>query len=199
MIFKGNEFDIVMSYIKIQGCLKWKWISEFIDALLELYYMKRRFGYYFQEKDIEIVDNKPAIFVPNDIDDYKTIYLEEIDEGHPYITENEKKKINFIKKSPNIFKKIYLLKTEIFNSDYYGIFSDVANYTFFDCSYFFNKHDIDKEFEENLRNGDYVYFFDGVFEIKDRYDYYSAIKEFYSYVKGVCFDTYKSLKDLILY
>ena len=66
---------------------------------------------------------------------YKLLYLEDIDKGDPYFTKNEK-------------LKIYLLKPEIFNSDYYGLFSDVANSTCFDCSYFFNKHDIDKEFKE---------------------------------------------------
>ena len=45
-----------------------------------------------------------------------------------------------------------MLKPEIFNSDYYGLFSDVANSTFCDCSYFFNRCDIDKEFEEKVNN-----------------------------------------------
>ena len=111
MIFKGSAFDIVMNKIKNDVLyLSWEGISEFIDELLEMYYMKRRFGYYFKEKDIEIVDNKPAIIVrDDDFDDesyiyegelneegYKVKYLEEIDKGHPFITENEKLKRAFI-------------------------------------------------------------------------------------------------------
>ena len=83
--------------------------------------MKTKFGYYFKEKDIEIVNNKPAIIVRDDDDDdddddeyyvyegelneegYKVKYLEEIDKGHPFITENKKLKIAFIKKIANIF------------------------------------------------------------------------------------------------
>ena len=148
-----NEFEILIREMTGTLFTTWKRIAEFIndDLLGELYYMKRRFGYYFYDKDIKIVNNRPAIYVIDEESEthdeyffsdcnyseellkelgYKLLYLEDIDKGDPYFTKTEKLKINFIKKTPNIFKKIYLLKPEIFNSDYYGLFSDFANSTF---------------------------------------------------------------------
>ena len=99
----------------------WKRIAKFIDDDLfgKMYYMKRRFGYYFYDHDIRIVNNRPAIYVNDEGVDsifyhsngelkdegYKVLYLEEIDKGEPFITKNEKIKIHFIKKPQIYFKK----------------------------------------------------------------------------------------------
>ena len=115
MVFKEkNEFDIVMNEIKRYLYTSWKRIAKFIDddLLGKMYYMKRRFGYYFYDDDIRIVNNRPAIYVNNEgvinlfytsdgelkEKGYKVLYLEEIDKGEPFITKNEKLKIDFIKK-----------------------------------------------------------------------------------------------------
>ena len=45
----------------------------------ELYYMKRRFGYYFYDKDIKIVNSRPAIIVVDEesetYDDFFGVFL----------------------------------------------------------------------------------------------------------------------------
>ena len=123
MVFvEKNEFEIVISKMTKYIYTTWKKIAKFIndDLLGELYYMKRRFGYYFYDKDIRIVNNRPAIIVVDEesetYDDFfwrffggrvcseeylkekglKLLYLEDIDKGDPYFGKNEKLKINFI-------------------------------------------------------------------------------------------------------
>ena len=69
MIFEEkNEFEIVMSEMKRYIYTTWKRIAKFInDNLLgEIYYMKRRFGYYFYDDDVRIVNSRPAIYVVDD-------------------------------------------------------------------------------------------------------------------------------------
>ena len=69
MVFEEkNQFEIVMNEMKRYIYITWKKIAKFIneDLLGELYYMKKRFGYYFYDEDIRIVNNRPGIYVVDD-------------------------------------------------------------------------------------------------------------------------------------
>ena len=48
---------------------------------------------------------------------YEIKYLDDLDEGDPFITENAKQQNKYVKETENILKKIKLVKPEIFNSD----------------------------------------------------------------------------------
>ena len=48
---------------------------------------------------------------------YDIKYLDEIDRGEPYITNDDKKQNEYVAKTKNILKKIKLVKPEIFNSE----------------------------------------------------------------------------------
>ena len=52
-----------------------------------------------------------------DIERYDIKYLDEIDRGEPYVTNDDKSQDEEIKKTKNILKKIKLVKPEIYNSD----------------------------------------------------------------------------------
>ena len=58
-----------------------------------------------------------------DTERYEIKYLDEIDRGEPYVTNDDKSQDEEIKKTKNILKKIKLVKPEIYNSDE---FYDVA-------------------------------------------------------------------------
>ena len=47
---------------------------------------------------------------------YDIKYLDEIDRGEPYITNDDKKQNEYVAKTKNILKKIKLVKPEIFNN-----------------------------------------------------------------------------------
>ena len=51
-----------------------------------------------------------------DIERYEIKYLDEIDRGEPYVTNDDKSQDEEIKKTKNILKKIKLVKPEIYNS-----------------------------------------------------------------------------------
>ena len=63
----NNEFDWLMEMLKEGDCFSdWKGVAKFIDnSLLELRYMKKRFGYLFYDdyKYIKRVNYRNAIFV----------------------------------------------------------------------------------------------------------------------------------------
>ena len=52
-----------------------------------------------------------------DTERYEMKFLDEIDRGDPFITEDEKQQNEKVKQTKNILKKIKLVKPEIFNSD----------------------------------------------------------------------------------
>lgn len=159
-----DEFDWLMKMIEKGDCFfDWEDICEFIDDdLLELRYMKKRFGYLFYDhyKYIKKINGRNAIFVNKedqfvcrkpeephfhgidedepifnpdgttnkkrhlnvtipmeDTERYEIKYLDEIDRGEPYVTNDDKSQDKEIKKTKNILKKIKLVKPEIYNSD----------------------------------------------------------------------------------
>ena len=58
-----------------------------------------------------------------DTERYDIKFLDEIDRGDPFITEDEKYQNEKVKDTTNIFKKIKLLQPEIYNSDeFYKVF-----------------------------------------------------------------------------
>ena len=158
----NNEFDWLMEMLKDKGFSFWEDVAEFIDGhLLELRYMKKRFGYLFVDhhKFIKKVNGRYAIFVNKedeyvcrkpeeptfhgidknepmikdgsfndkhflnttipmeDTERYEIKFLDEIDKGDPFITQEEKSQNEDVKQTKNILKKIKLVKPEIFNSD----------------------------------------------------------------------------------
>ena len=153
----NNEFEWLMNMLKKGNCFsEWKDVAKFIDdSLLELRYMKKRFGYLFYDeyKYIKKVNERNAIFVNKEhefvcrkpeeptyhgIDEsgntinvtipmkdkerYDIKYLDEIDRGDPFITKDEKYQNECVKNTTNIFKKIKLVKPEIFNtSEFYNV------------------------------------------------------------------------------
>ena len=52
-----------------------------------------------------------------DTERYEIKFLDEIDRGDPFITSDEKYQDEYVKDTKNIFKKIKLVKPEIYNSD----------------------------------------------------------------------------------
>ena len=57
-----------------------------------------------------------------DTERYEIKYLDEIDRGEPYVTNDDKSQDKEIKKTKNILKKIKLVKPEIYNSEeFYGV------------------------------------------------------------------------------
>ena len=52
-----------------------------------------------------------------DTERYEIKYLDEIDRGEPYVTNDDKEQNEKVKQTKNILKKIKLVKPEIFNSD----------------------------------------------------------------------------------
>ena len=52
-----------------------------------------------------------------DTERYEIKFLDEIDRGDPFITQDEKERNEEVKKTKNLLKKIKLVKPEIFNSD----------------------------------------------------------------------------------
>ena len=159
-----DEFDWFMKMLKKGDCFSyWEDVAEFIDDyLLELRYMKKRFGYLFYDhyKYIKKINGRNAIFVNKedqfvcckpeephfhgidedepifnpdgttnkkhhlnvtipmeDTERYEIKYLDEIDRGEPYVTNDDKSQDEEIKKTKNILKKIKLVKPEIYNSD----------------------------------------------------------------------------------
>ena len=160
----NNEFDWLMEMIKKgNSFINLENVAEFIDNdLIELRYMKKRFGYLFYDewKYIKKINGRNAIFVNKedqfvcrnpdeptfhginenepilnidgsinekhylnttipmeDTERYEIKFLDEIDRGDPFITEEEKDQNEDVKKTKNILKKIKLVKPEIFNSD----------------------------------------------------------------------------------
>ena len=151
----NNEFEWLMNMLKEGNCFStWEDVGKFIDdALLELRYMKKRFGYLFYDHYVYIrkINGSNAIFV-NKEDDYvcrkpeephyhgiiekengeeeyinisipmedreryDIKYLDEIDRGEPYITNDDKKQNEYVAKTKNILKKMKLVKPEIFNN-----------------------------------------------------------------------------------
>lgn len=142
-----DEFEWLINMLKKGDCfLSWEDVSDFIDTnLLQLRYMKKRFGYLFYDhyKYIIKVDGRNAICVSKDdhfvcrkpdqayhfktipLEDkerFKVLYLDEIDKGEPFITFDEKQQDKYVKETKNILKKIKLVKLEIYNSDkFYNI------------------------------------------------------------------------------
>ena len=51
-----------------------------------------------------------------DTERYEINYLDEIDKGEPYVTNDDKDRDEEIKKTKNILKKIKLVKPEIYNN-----------------------------------------------------------------------------------
>ena len=158
----NNEFDWLMEMIKKNNFRDWEHVAKFIDnGLLDLRYMKKRFGYLFGDSHnyIKKINGRSAIFVNKedefvcrqpdqptfhgldenepmikdgkfndkhflnttipmeDTERYEIKFLDEIDRGDPFITQEEKDQNEYVKKTKNILKKIKLVKPEIFNSD----------------------------------------------------------------------------------
>ena len=152
-----DEFDWLIKMLEKGDCFSdWEDVSEFIDDdLLQLRYMKKRFGYLFYDdyKYIKKVNYRNAIFVNKehqyvcrkpeeptfhgidesksplskeyffnvtipmkDTERYEIKFLDEIDRGDPFITNDEKYQNEKVKQTKNILKKIKLVKPEIFNS-----------------------------------------------------------------------------------
>ena len=101
-----DEFEWLMETIKKGNCFKdWEGVAEFIDdGLLELRYIKKRFGYLFYDgyKYIKKVNGRNAIFV-NKEDEFVCRKPDEpkfhgIDENEPIFnidgTTNEKRYLN---------------------------------------------------------------------------------------------------------
>ena len=147
----NNEFEWLMEMLKKGNCFfDWEDVANFIDdSLLQLRYMKKRFGYLFydEHKYIKKVNYRNAIFVNKedeyvcrkpeeptyhgidengktinitipmkDKDRYEIKYLDDIDRGDPFITNDEKYQNEKVKQTKNILKKIKLVQPEIFNS-----------------------------------------------------------------------------------
>ena len=137
-----DEFDWFMKMLKKGDCFRyWEDVAEFIDEdFLELRYMNKRFGYLFYDDYVYIkkVNGRNAICVnkeehfvcrkPDQAVHFSTVpledterfeikYLDEIDKGEPYVTNDDKSQDEEIKKTKNILKKIKLVKPEIYNSD----------------------------------------------------------------------------------
>ena len=153
-----DEFDWLMKMLEEGNCFSdWKDVAKFIDVhLLDLRYMKKRFGYLFfdERKYIKKVNGRNAIFVNKEhqyvcrkpeeptfhgIDEnkspfskeyylnvtipmkdtvrYEIKFLDEIDRGDPFITNDEKYQDKCVKDTTNILKKIKLVQPEIYNSD----------------------------------------------------------------------------------
>ena len=165
-----DEYDWLMKMLE-QGnrFMDYEHLNNFIDdGLLELRYMKKRFGYLFfdHHKYIKKVNGRNAIFVNKehqyvcrkpeeptyhgidenesplsnkyylnvtipmkDIERYEIKFLDEIDRGDPFITEDEKYQDEDVKNTKNILKKIKMVKPEIYNSDE---FYEVKYSDFFD-------------------------------------------------------------------
>ena len=140
----NNEFEWLMEMFKGKCFFDWEDVAEFIDGdLLKLRYMKKRFGYLFYDEQnyIKKINGRNAIFVNKedefvcrkpeestfnginntipmeDTEHYEIKFLDEIDRGDPFITQEEKKHNEKVKQTKNILKKIKLVKPEIFNSD----------------------------------------------------------------------------------
>ena len=160
----NNEFDWLMEMLKKGDCFfGWEGVADFIDdALLQLRYMKKRFGYLFYDeynyikkvngrnalfinKEHEFVCRKPDqptfhgidenepilnsdgegnhkhfldITIPmKDTERYEIKFLDEIDKGEPYVTNDDKKRDEKVKETKNILKKIKLVQPEIYNSE----------------------------------------------------------------------------------
>ena len=139
-----DEFDWLIKMLEKGDCFSdWEDVADFIDdGLLQLRYMKKRFGYLFydEHKFIKKVNYRNAIFVNKehqfvcikpeeptfngidvtipmkDTERYEIKFLEEIDKGDPFITIDEKEQNEEVKQITNILKKIKLVKPEIFNS-----------------------------------------------------------------------------------
>lgn len=149
-VYCKDEFDWLLNMIKRRDCFgEYQRIHDFIDeSLLELRYMKKRFGYLFYDCSnyIKKVDGRNAIFVNREhefvcrkpdqshfhgrdeeentinhsipMEDtvrYEIKYLDEIDKGDPFITNDEKKHDEEIKNTTNLLKKIKLIQPEIYN------------------------------------------------------------------------------------
>ena len=177
-----DEFDWLMKMIEKGDCFSdWEDVSNFIDdSLLNLRYMKKRFGYLFYDdyKYIKKVNGRNAIFVNKeyqyvcrkpeeptyhgidengktinitipmeDKDRYEIKFLEDIDRGDPFITNDEKYQNEKVKQTKNILKKIKLVQPKIFNS---------------------------KEFYEVLYSEEY----DKIELEKDRKKFYEQVKKF---------------------
>ena len=147
-----DEFEWLIEMLRKGNCFSdWEDVAEFIDGpLLDLRYMKKRFGYLFYDeyKYIKKINGRDAIIVNKEdqfvcrkpgeptfygIDEdgkminvtipledkerYEIKYLEDLDKGDPFITENDKQQNKYVKETENILKKIKLVKPEIFNSD----------------------------------------------------------------------------------
>lgn len=150
-----NDFDWLMKMLKKGDCFsEWKQVAEFIDDdMIELRYMKKRFGYLFYDHDkyIKKVNCRYAIFVNKedefvcrkpdqptfhgieevngekrrlnitipmeDTERYEMKFLDEIDKGEPFIMEEDKEKDEKVKKTDNIFKKIKLVRPDVYYSD----------------------------------------------------------------------------------
>ena len=133
-----NEFDWLMEMLKKGKCFRdWEGVAKFIDGcLLQLRYMKKRFGYLFYDEYnyIKKINGRNAIFVNKedefvcrkpveptyhgldenepmilngefndknylnttipmeDTERYEIKFLDEIDRGDPFITQDEKEK-----------------------------------------------------------------------------------------------------------
>ena len=57
-----------------------------------------------------------------DTERYEIKYLEDIDKGDPFISEEDKWKNSLVKKTKNILKKMKLVNSEIFNSNEFFLF-----------------------------------------------------------------------------
>ena len=140
-----DEFDWLMKMIEKGNCFgDYENLNNFIDdSLLQLRYMKKRFGYLFydEHKYIKKVNGRNAIFVNKehqfvcrkpeeptsngfyitipmeDKERYEIKFLDEIDRGDPFITYDEKYQDKRVKDTTNILKKIKLVQPEIYNSD----------------------------------------------------------------------------------
>ena len=143
-----DEFDWLMKMIEKGDCFfDWENICEFIDEdFLELRYMNKRFGYLFYDDYLYIkkVNGRNAICVnkeehfvcrkPDQAVHFSTVpledterfeikYLDEIDIGEPYVTNDDKKRDEEVKETKNILKKIKLVQPEIYNSEeFYEVF-----------------------------------------------------------------------------
>ena len=143
-----DEFDWFMKMLKKGDCFSyWEDVAEFIDdGFLELRYMNKRFGYLFYDDYLYIkkVNGRNAICVnkeehfvcrkPDQAVHFSTVpledterfeikYLDEIDKGEPYVTNDDKKRDEEVKETKNILKKIKLVQPEIYNSEeFYEVF-----------------------------------------------------------------------------
>ena len=143
-----DEFDWFMKMLKKGDCFSyWEDVAEFIDEdFLELRYMNKRFGYLFYDDYVYIkkVNGRNAICVNKeehfvcrkpdqavhfstvpleDTEPFEIKYLDEIDKGEPYVTNDDKKRDEEVKETKNILKKIKLVQPEIYNSEeFYEVF-----------------------------------------------------------------------------